>query len=68
MGVHTFPNGSNKKMNFMARQAFELACYDITSQHVTHYTTMTLRAICENNSLCLYEETVKDTAELAQTF
>ena len=39
---YIFSNGNNLEVNVMARVEFELAYYDVTDQHVNHYTTRNL--------------------------
>ena len=41
MGVHTFPKGICPKVNVIARQEFELACFDFADHRFNHYTTRT---------------------------
>ena len=36
--VHSFHGGISPKMNVIARLEIELAYYDVTVQHVSHYT------------------------------
>ena len=36
-GVHTIPKDISSKVNIIARPEFELAYYDVTIQHVSHY-------------------------------
>ena len=38
MDVHTFSKGINPKVNIITRREFELACYYVVDQHVSHYT------------------------------
>ena len=40
--VQTFHKSIIPKVNFVSRLEFELTCFDVTVQHVSHYTTMTL--------------------------
>ena len=36
--VPTFPNGISPKVNVIVQLEFELACYDVAVQHISHYT------------------------------
>ena len=40
-GLHTFPIGISPKVNVVAGLEFELAYYDVTVQHFSHYHTVT---------------------------
>ena len=40
--IHIFPKGISPKVNVIARLESELAYYNVTVQHVTHYTVVTL--------------------------
>ena len=35
-GVHSFPKIISSNLNITARLEFELACYDVTVQYVSH--------------------------------
>ena len=37
-GIHTFPKGISLKVNAIMLLEFELAYYNVTAQHVSHYT------------------------------
>ena len=41
MRVHAFPKGIGLNVIPIARLEFELACYSIVVQHVSHYITET---------------------------
>ena len=47
--VHTFPNGHLSKSERNSANRVELAYYDITAQHVSHYVTRTLFKACIYN-------------------
>ena len=38
-GVHAFPKGISPEMNVIVRLEFELAFYDVTVDHASHYAT-----------------------------
>ena len=46
--VHAFPKGINPKVNLIARLKFELTCYNVAVQNVSHYTTKT----CPSTAIC----------------
>ena len=53
-GVRTFPEGISPKVNAIARVKFELSYYNVTVEHVSHYSKGTPHISDEQENISKY--------------